>query len=342
MLYRQLLLTCLPLSILAACGGSGGSGSSEPATGTASFAISDAPVEDLSKVVIEVDRISLKRVGADDIVVETFDSTDLGIVNADTFQIDLLDWQGVNQAVVIDNLVLPAGEYTDLRLKVLDQNKNFSYADRIIDGQRWPIKVPSGELKLGKFTVTADAVQTFTIEFDLRFSMTLAVGPDQYILKPRGVRIVKNEAAAMLSGTVDPDLFDGDPDCTSKPDPLAGNVIYLYEGHNLDPAKLADNFDATLSAAPVPAGTVAPYSSVEPYDSGSGWAYAFGYLPAGDYTLAFSCDAENDDPDNLERFETPVPPLSLPTPSDQVVEIALPVATDVRCNLPVVAGSCGS
>lgn len=332
MLSRRLLLTCVSVSILTACGGGGSS--SEPETGTASFAISDAPVEDLSKVVIEVDRITLRRVGGDDIVVDTFDSTDLGIVNADTFQIDLLDWQGINQALVIDNLELPAGEYTNLRLKVLDQNIAHSYADRISDGARRPIKVPSGELKLGKFSVTADAVQTFTIEFDLRFSMTLAVGPDQYILKPRGVRIVKNEAAAMLSGDVDSALFDTDPACSGKADPLAGNIVYLYAGHGLDPADLADNFDATLSTDPVPASAIVPYSSVEPYDTGSGWAYAFGYLPAGDYTLVFSCDAAGDDPDNFDG-------LTLPTPADQLVEIDLPVATDVSCNLPIVAGSCG-
>lgn len=339
MKFATLTLSLLLVLLLSACGGGGGGDQAGfaalPQTGTASFGVSDAPVEDLASVTIEVDRITLKRSNGADIVIDTFNSTDLGIIDAETFQIDLLNYQGINQAIVIDEMALPAGQYTGLRLKVLDQNINHSFVYRTSDSSYRPIKVPSDELKLGGFHVTANAVQTFTIEFDLRQSMTLAVGPDEYILKPRGVRIVNNQDAATLSGSVDQALFDTVAPCDAKLDPLAGNVIYLYPGHNLVQADLADAFDPVLSATSIPAAAIEPYSSVTPVDVTTHWAYAFGFLPPGDYTLVFSCAAENDDPQNFDG-------LSLPVPADQVVEVTLPEGGDIVCNLPVVSGNCGS
>lgn len=318
---------------LVACGG--GSSDDEPDTGTVSFGLSDAPVDDLKSVTVEIDRITLKRLGASDVVIDRFTSTALGVTDVDSFQIDLLDYQGSNQAIVVDQMVLPAGQYTDLRLDILDQNINRSFVVELNDTVK-AIKVPSDELKLGGLAVERGGVQTFTIDFDLRQAMTYRVGPDDYILKPRGVHILDNATAAALTGEVDSSLFNTVSPCDSKTDPTLGNVLYLYQGHGLAVSDLADVYDPLASTTTVPGSAIAPYAADTPVQQPGGeWTYSFGFLPPGDYTLAFSCVAENDSPDDYDG-------LTLPLPTDQYVELTLDQGVSVACDLPISGGACGN
>jgi hypothetical protein len=333
-------LVLLSLGLLA-CGGGGGSGSSSNAsTGTASFALSDAPVDGLSKVVITIDGMELRRKdGGDcdndpetDDCVFTHDFTENG-EPTDTIQVDLLDLQGNDNQIIIEGLELEAGEYDQLRLSVIDENTGFSWVEEIEGGTaRKELKVPSDGLKLGGFTVETGGVQVFVLEFDLRKAMTYNPGnKDRYILKPRGVRVVEVEAAASISGVVDTALFSDDTTttCSAKLDPTDGNVIYLYQGHDLDPANLADNFDSELDGD-APDTAIAPYTSQGVEADGS---YGIFYLPAGDYTLAFSCDAEYDDPDLLDG-------IVIPSPATEIVELSLGVGEPKTCDLPQVGGEC--
>lgn len=307
-------------ALLAGCGGSGG-GSSD--TGTISLGLSDAPIEDLSSVTITVDTITFNREG-EDIVVDTFTSADLGITDADTFTLDLLEVQGNDNRIVIDALELPAGEYQNLRIDIVDEDINASYVDEVSSGLRKMIKVPSDELKLGGFTVEADGLQTFIVEFDLWLAMTYNPGPDRYILKPRGVRVIDVEAATVIEGTVDTTLFNGSAPCDTKVDPLAGNVVYLYSGHGLDTASLGDAFDPDVAQTNAIEGIVEPFAATMVSDEGD---FIFAYLPAGDYTLAFSCDAGGDDPDIYDA-------LSIPTPSTEWVEVTVAAEQTVSCSFP--------
>ena len=330
------LATAAAVLTLAGCGG-GSSGNSSGGSGTVSIGLSDAPVDDVKEVTVEVDSITLKMTGAKDIVIDRFTSDQLGIVDADTFQINLLDYQGSAQAIVIDQLQLPAGKYSDLRLKILDEDINKSYVTEL-DDTRKELKVPSEELKLGGFTIDAGSVQTFTIDFNLRHALvyrTVGTG-GSYILKPQSVDLVENASAAELSGTIDSSLFNSVTPCDAKAEPTAGNVVYLYSGHSLNESSLADVYDAELSATTIPDGAIAPYSSKSPVQQDAGgWKYDFGYLPAGDYTLVFSCDAASDSPEDYDG-------ITLPLPTDQKVELTLEEGTASTCNLPIVDGACGS
>lgn len=329
-------------TILTACGGSegganftlGAGGSNNSQTGTVSIGISDAPVDDVKQVVVEIDAITLRKNGADDIVIDRFTSTDLGISDADSFQIDLLAYQGSRQAIVIENLEVTAGNYSDLVLSVLDEDINRSYVIELDDEQK-AIKVPSDTLKLGAFTVTADGVQTFTVEFNLRQAMTYRPGPEVYNLKPRGIRLQDNDGDRKISGDVDPALFDTTSPCSEKLDPTVGNMVYLYEGHDLSVDDLADVFDAdddSLSTA-IPAAAIAPFAVEAVVETSPGrWEYEFAFLPGGDYTLAFSCDAGSDDPVEYDG-------LTLPLPSDQLIEVTAGDA-NVGCDFPIVDNSC--
>lgn len=333
------------LLMLAACGGGGGGGSTDDgassttAPGTVSFALSDAPVEGLSEVIITIDSIELRRKGDNEcdgnpgsndcIFIDDF--TDDG-GNTGTIQIDLLTLQGGNNKIIVENIELEAGEYDQLRLSVIDEDTNFSWVKELEEGDVLKeLKVPSEELKLGGFTVESSGTHVFVIEFDLRKAMTYNPGPDRYILKPTGIRVVDVEAAASISGTVDSVLFTGNGSvpCIDKENVTNGNVIYIYQGHSLATDNLADNFDSILDVN-APDIAIAPYTSQRVAANGD---YAISSLPAGNYTLAFSCQAVNDDPDFLDG-------IAIPSPETEKVELSLSEGELKTCNLPIVGDDC--
>ena len=181
--------------MLAACGGGSGSGSSSsgaaPSAGTVSFGLSDAPVEGLSEVVITIDGMELRRSGggdcdgdpgADDCVfIDQF--TENG-EETDNIQVDLMDLPGSDNQIIVESLVLEAGEYDQLRLSIIDEDTNFSWVKEIADGDALKeLKVPSDELKLGSFTVETGGVQVFildniiNIENNIISSKRMSVGP---------------------------------------------------------------------------------------------------------------------------------------------------------------------
>jgi hypothetical protein len=324
--------------LLMACSGGGGGGSVSTGSNTAevSFGISDATIDDAKQVVIEIEAMTFRRPDQDDIVLETFSSDALDLDDAENFQINLMDYQGDDSVIVVDLIELPVGDYSQLILAINDEDINRSYVIETDDDQR-DIKVPSDTLKLDGFTVNNSGVQSFVIEFDIRKSMAYRPGPQVYNLKPRGVRIVSNGAAAALRGTVDDALFNSPPDCTGKFDPEAGNVVYLYRGHNLDSNKLSDMYDPNHDSHGAPADAIEPYAadSVDFEDDLVAWEYEFGYLPAGNYTLAFSCAALGDDSEGYDG-------IAIPSPADQIIELTLSEGQTSQCDLPIVAGSCSN
>lgn len=301
---------------------SGGSGINQ-----VSFAVSDYPVDNAEAVVITIEQITLNLPG-DDVVIDSFPADDPDDPDVDSIQVDLLDYQGLDSKIVVDVMDLEVAEYQNMRLSIVSEDVSASYVQEI-GGARKPIKVPSGELKLGRFEVIDGDPQVFVIEFNLFRSLTYNPGPDRYILKPTGVRIVDVEEAAVVAGFVNEDLFVGDPECEGKDEVAEGNVMYLYQGHGLDTDELGDAFDPDLDTDAA-ADYLAPYAVQAVADDGS---YAIAYVPAGDYTLAFSCDAEDDDPDYHDGIDIPVP-------STEITEISLSAGEGLECHFPLDEGAC--
>jgi hypothetical protein len=328
------------VTALAACGGGNGDGGdSSSAPGTVSLGLSDAPVGNLSEVVITIDGIELRRKDGDDCD-DTPDSDDCAYIDqftlggevVDTIQVDLLTLQGSDNQIIVEGTELEAGEYDQLRLSIIDEDTNYSWVKEEASGDTLKLlKVPGDELKLGGFVVESGGVQVFIIEFNLHKAMTYNPDPDRYILKPRGVRIVEVESAASIAGTVGNELFNGNTTspCVNKADFNAGNVIYLYRGHGLNVDDLADNFDRDVDDS-APDTAIAPFASETVAANGS---YEIAYLPAGEYTLAFTCEAEQDDAELLDG-------IVVPSPDTQIVEVDLAEGETRLCNLPVSGGSC--
>lgn len=332
-------LTALGI-LLHGCGGGGG-GSDDAANsnnGEVTIAVADALVDNIDSVVITVDKVILRKEGASDVIVDRFTIPSLGLSDVDTVQFDLLDYRNGNRLRLIENLVLPAGNYSQLILQVLDDDVNYSYVDT--QDNRIPIKQPSEQLKLGGFTINRNGDHGYTLDFDLRKAMTYNPGPDRFILKPHGVRIVNEDTVTTLQGSIDPMILNLDPGCMNKADPLAGNVVYLYQNHNLigslidayDPDAAKQEPTSTFGSLGTP--MLLPYATATVFRvSGNSWGYHFGYLPAGDYTLAFACHAEGDNSDSYDR-------IAIPQPGTQRTEITLTALKQSHCNLPIVDGHC--
>jgi len=168
------------------------------------------------------------------------------------------------------------------------------------------------------------------MEFGLRKAMTYNPGPDRYILKPRGVRVIEVARGTSIEGIVDADLFNGAPPCDGKTDPLDGNVMYLYQGTGLDPADFADDFNPELDPAAAAASYLEPFATETVAIDGS---YLFSYLPAGNYTLAFSCDAIDDDPD----FDDDI---IIPSPEGELVEVVMSPGERWACDFAIGEDGC--
>jgi hypothetical protein len=251
------------------------------------------------------------------------------VFDEDTITIDLLDYRGEDNALSVGPIDLDVAEYQNLRLEIIDEDINLSYVEEL-GGDIRPIKVPSNELKLGRFEVTDSGDQTFILEFGLRKAMTYNPGPDRYILKPRSVRITEVARGTSVEGFVDADLFDGTAPCDTKLDPFVGNVVYIYQGTGHDPMDFADDFDPTVDLGAAASSALEPYAVETVAIDGT---YFFSYLAAGDYTLVFSCDALDDDPDFDDG-------IMVPWPEDEFVEASTSPGERWACDFPVPFEGC--
>lgn len=286
------LLAVFPLALaLSACGGSSSddtptSPPPAPTSTTFSLAVSDAPVDEAQAVVVYFDEVEL-------ISSEGNQRFSVADASGNPRRVDLLTVQGSDFESIVTGEEIPLGTYSQLRVSVTDA----SYIE--MDGGTFPLKVPSGELKLDGFTALPNVQAAYTLEFDLRKSLVDPVGQQVIFLKPRGVRLVANNEVGVLEGTIAQSLIE-DPACANKIDPLVGNAVYLYPGQNHEFANLGDDADN-----PADANEVSPYSmATVNFDEATGtYGYQVGYVAAGDYTLAFTCRADLDMPETDEGLD---------------------------------------
>jgi hypothetical protein len=269
------------VGVLAACGGGGDAPDGE---GSLTISVTDAPVDGASNVFVEFTGIELKP----------RDGERFSIDFAQPKRIDLLALQGGERAPLLDDEPVPAGEYNWMRLKV---NAEFdSILDSYIvlsDGSGEELRVPSGSqsgLKLVRgFTVAAGGATDFTIDFDLRKSVVDPKGQPGYFLKPV-LRLVDNLEVGTVRGTVASSLVNANA-CTADEVTGAGRAVYVYMGADMTPEDMSSS--GTSSAGDQPLTSAAVVLNI---DTGE-YEYVAAFLPTGPYTLAFTCQASDDDPE---------------------------------------------
>ena len=276
MLRRHLRTAALALLTLplTACGGS--SSSSAPAT--MNLGVTDGPVASASAVVISFTGVELQPSGGGSSVTINFNSPQT---------INLLNEQNGNEASLLSGASVPAGNYDWIRL-LLNVSSNGTVANSYIEinGAQYPLVIPSGAqtgLKLVQgFTMTANQVANFTVDFMLQQSITAPPGltsgggTQDYLLKP-ALRLINNVQAGTISGTVALSTLQSDSAC------LAG-----YSGSGPLPNAQVDIFSGTVT----PSSSLTPVVEPEIALSSSGsYGYDQPFLLAGAYTVAVACSS---------------------------------------------------
>ena len=285
-LAGRAILVCGLIS-LAACGGS--SGSSGDKTGFVAIGITDAPVDDVSAVVVEFTGVTLKPASGDMIVV-TFDTPK---------SFDLLTLTGGLTAELLAETEVPVGEYNWVRLAVNAEFDSVFDSYAMTPTGQVELRVPSGNnsgLKLvSGFTVTQDQSTNLVIDWDLRKALTDPLGQPGFHLRP-ALRVTDLSAYGTLNGTVS-DLLITDESCTNDPAIDTGSAVYIYNGVVDVPGDIGDAVNEPFITA-----------TVSQNESGI-YVFEVNFLSTGDYTAAFTCQASDDDPEVDDDIVFTVPQM---------------------------------
>ncbi|MBF6057565.1 DUF4382 domain-containing protein [Thiomicrorhabdus heinhorstiae] len=242
-------------------------------TGQMTLLVSDAPVDDAANIWVQVSGVQLKL----------SDGTWEKVTFTSPAELDILTLQGINFVSLLSNYTLPVGTYKEIRLLV-DTGAGTKTSIVFKDGTDYPLTIPSGSeggltLK-GNFVVKKNTTSTFMIDFDLRKSVQEA-GTDTYVLKP-DLNIFSMDSVGRIVGVVDNEYVRATT--CSDGNSTTYNSAYLFSG-------------AAATASDISGAATDPVETalVKRSDSTGDFEYDFGYLPAGDYTLAFTCRSDVDD-----------------------------------------------
>ncbi len=297
--HRRFALAAV-VTLVVAVAGCGGSGS-DPKTGMISLGVSDGPISNANKVCVAFNQIEFKS-GSDLLTVELADN------------VNLIEFQGANAAPLLFDYELPAGDYQWMRLGVsallgadggaddMDLAGTECFGDEsylvMNSGEsRHNLYIPSGArtgLKLiGGFTVPAGGKADFTLEFDLRKSVTAPNGLEPDVILRPTIRLVNNEAVGTLVGDVYYYIATGILQELPSCDPW----VYVFNDGVMPNAiieNVVDEFDPIATAMVL---DLTPDIGLDDF------YYEIGQLPVGNYEVAFTCDGENFTPINGKSVE---------------------------------------
>lgn len=263
MLNRMMKTAALALAalLLASCGGHTFHG--------INIAITDAPIDLATSVNISFAQIKLSG--------PSVSPTQLDINPASS--VDLYQLQGGLAQPMVASIQAQPGHYTTLSMTILADPASGQSNITLPDGVHILYVAPGVSPRVQipvDFDFGSGEDLAITVDFDLRKSIIVDPNdPTKYQLIP-SMRAVLDKDAGAITGTVATALVT----CL---DP----AVYVYPGDVTTPT------DVNLNA---PAGTVQPISTtLVGLNSTSGlYNFTAGFLPAGEYTIAFTCAATQD------------------------------------------------
>lgn len=246
---------------------------------TLTIAIADTPVDGAQSVILTFTGVQVQTAGGQ--LIEQDFSTPL--------QVDVLQLQDDNFALLMDNQGVPAGSFLWVRFLVDMSQSNITLSD----GSVHPLVLTNAGTDPFKFnnefTVMSDQQAAFIVDFDLRKSISLVSG--NYDFTPY-MRFLDPNQTGALEGSVSSTFTIGG---VALSDPSCMPAAYAYPG-NVSPVDI----NPTSALQPVQTATLRLNNFSGNYH------YGFEYLPPGDYTVALVC-ALNDDPTTSDAltFSTP-------------------------------------
>lgn len=262
-------------------------------TGEVSLAVTDAPVDGVSRVRVTFNKVELQPAEGDKITVQLDPP-----VTVD----NLLDLTGNESQTVLEPTTVPAGAYSYMRVYMVGGSPDSEVEedtgglfDLLLPGQQ-PGEVTFIE-PVSAFTVPVGDSADFTADIDLRMALDKPDGAGFYLLRPR-LRGVNNAESGTITGTVAPSLFT-DSSCTNSLGDDEGVAVYLYRKDRagfgdiyINNAGECQHCDEGSETEESPLATA---NVTQNLNSGT-YEYTIGFVAAGEYGIALTCQALDDDP----------------------------------------------
>ena len=246
--------------------------------------LTDAPVDDATAVTVRVTGVELQRSDG---------STEL--LDIDSRDIDLLALTAGASTQLVSRDDIGEGDFSGVRLLIEAANSVEDSTITLSDGNVRSLQLSGGSLLATRnFSVDDEETTTLTIDFDLRRSLRAPTGDGDYLLVPV-LRLVQDDQAGSISGSVAASVATADGCDIEGGTANVGNVVYVFAG-TVTPDDV-DNF------APEPVTSARASMNMETGD----FDYVAAFLPAGSYTIAFTCQGEFDQPttDDVLAFTAP-------------------------------------
>lgn len=235
----------------------------------------------------EIDRLEITIIGVDII---PFDA------EADPIRIDLdrplvldltrLANRNQGREKIFANQALPAGRYQEIQLR-LDDSRFFLEEG----GSRFPVIIPAdkeGELQL-PFVATIDDKTNLDLTIDFNADKSLRrLGNNTFEFHPN-LRLIRTERTGTLTGLVAESLVRN-PRCDNGFN-RDGNRVYIFNG-TVNFQDFQGNQNDPIASVPVTRST-----------SGNDFEFVMRFLPQGNYTAVFTCNAQRDDPEEDNRID---------------------------------------
>jgi len=235
--------------------------------GTVQLDVGDAPVDDADRVVVQFTGVVLER----------SDGQDVEFDFSPALSIDLAAQTEGATAELLGSKSVDEGAFDAVRLRI---SATGSGTDSFVEtgGVSRPLLLDDADESRLRVTRSFDVEMSeethLVLDFDLRKSVHNADSASApYELRP-SLRLVDPDQAGAISGTVSSALA-GASGC--RP------AVYVYTGHN------ASANDEGSALPPLASAIVRPAST--------DFSYRVAFLPAGNYTAAFTCGAAADDPE---------------------------------------------
>ncbi|WP_404974234.1 DUF4382 domain-containing protein [Vibrio campbellii] len=290
------------------------------------LSVSDAPIDDVSEVVVTYSKVAFLPVGdgeGEPQIFEVYKTDEDGNYvdeNGDLLpdgekplplSVNLLDFQGSDAQELVEDEVIPTGDYQLCVFANDGDHPDYpSYVVEEATGNEVPLTVkgegrcPQGvgsEPNAGvlffnnAFAVNSDN-NDYVVEFDLRRGLKDATGKDEgYTIQRTSVTLINTVTTGEIEGNVALTTYQG-----CETDTPSGNgyahAVYLYEGDIAE----SDMGTFATSEAQSPIAS----ANVVTEDEGATYQYEFGYVEPGTYSVGYTCTANDDSEEGIVDGET--------------------------------------
>ncbi|MGR5244457.1 DUF4382 domain-containing protein [Vibrio alfacsensis] len=320
-------------AVVFALTGCGSDSDSKSTTTPVTLSVSDAPIDDVSEVVVTYSKVAFLPIGeGKPQIFDVYKTNENGeYVDEDgnlleegedplPLSVNLLAFQGSDAQELVEDEVIPTGDYKlcvfandgdhpDYPSYVVEKATGNQVALTVKGEGKCPQGVGeepnSGVLYFNDtFTVNPDN-NDYVVEFDLRRGLKDATGKDEgYTIQRTSVSLINTVTTGNIKGEIA--LNDTYLQCESDSDSGNGNAhaVYLYRGdiaqEDMQPYKVTEDTatedTATEGVLPIAAANVNP----ETENGLITYQYEFGFVEPGTYSVGYTCTA-NDTNDTIYK-----------------------------------------